>query len=189
MKNKGKGFSLTELMITLTIAGVVAAFVVPSFYGSIRNNRITTNINELVTSLNLARSEAAKRGRRVTVCKSADGQTCTGTGGWEQGWVVFVDKNSNAQVDSTNNPATNEEIILRHDALPEGSKLTGNQSVEKYVSFVAGGFTQTVGGGIQMGSLILCDERKDTTKAKAITINQTGRLRIVAGPASTMQCQ
>lgn len=187
MMKREKGFSLTELLLTMAIAGIVVTFAVPSFYGTIRNNRITTNTNELVTSLNLARSEAAKRARRVTVCKSADGKDCTDKGGWEQGWVVFVDKNNNAQVDTSNDPALDENIVEKHGPLPSGSTLRGNRLVKDYVSYVAGGYTQTVNGALQMGTLILCDERRDTTKAKAIII-KTGRLRVAAGSDSSMTC-
>ena len=84
------GFTLLELMIVVAIAGIVMAIGVPSFQSITTNNRIAANTNEFITALNLARSEAVKRGAAVSVCKSADGATCTTSGDWDQGWIVIV---------------------------------------------------------------------------------------------------
>ena len=59
---KSSGFTLVELMITLAIAGILVAVGIPSFNSTISSNRLTSYANELVTALNLARSEAVKRG-------------------------------------------------------------------------------------------------------------------------------
>jgi len=88
------GFTLLELMIVVAIAGIVMAIGVPSFQSITTNNRIAANTNDLITALNLARSEAVKRSANVSVCKSADGATCTTSGDWDQGWIVyFIDEN------------------------------------------------------------------------------------------------
>ena len=83
------GYTLMELMVTITIAGVLLSIAIPNFTSVISSNRLTTYANELVTALNFARSEAIKRGQYVVVSK-------TGTN-WEDGWNVFVDNDvSNA---------------------------------------------------------------------------------------------
>ena len=84
------GFTLLELMIVVAIAGIVMAIGVPSFQSITTNNRIAANTNEFITALNLARSEAVKRGAAVSVCKSANGATCTTSGDWDQGWIVIM---------------------------------------------------------------------------------------------------
>ena len=53
---KQNGFTLVELMIGLAIAAIVLSIGVPSFGDLMRNNRMTTQVNELVGALNLARS-------------------------------------------------------------------------------------------------------------------------------------
>ena len=75
-----RGFTLIELVITILIVAVLMTIAIPSFNNTIRQNRFTTQINELVTALNFARSEAIKRGKSVTVTPNA--------GGWTSGWVV-----------------------------------------------------------------------------------------------------
>lgn len=90
MKN-ARGFTLIELMVTLGVLAVLVSIAAPSFNTMIQNNRMTTRANDLVTALNLARSEAIRRGANITVCASSDATTCTGT--WGQGWVILEGAN------------------------------------------------------------------------------------------------
>ena len=105
--NRHSGFTLLELMVTVAVAALLLAIGVPTFQSMVRNNRIAAHTNDFMSSLNLARSEANKRGRRVVLCKSdktdniaactaANNCCTTSTGNWEQGWIVFVDADNNA---------------------------------------------------------------------------------------------
>lgn len=85
-----RGLTLVELMVTLIIIGIVVSIAVPNFRDFIEHNRATTESNKIVGALNLARSEAVKRGSTVSVCPSSDQATCSGDSDWEQGWIVFV---------------------------------------------------------------------------------------------------
>ncbi len=79
-----------ELMVTIAIAAILVGIAIPSFTSIIASNRLTTSANELVTALNLARSEAVKRGIQVTVRRKG-----TTSKQWENGWDVFVDSDGN----------------------------------------------------------------------------------------------
>lgn len=82
------GFTLIEMMVTIAVLAVLVAIATPSFTTVINNNRLTSQANELVAALHTARSEALKINAPVSVCRSADGETCAGANGaWEQ-WVV-----------------------------------------------------------------------------------------------------
>lgn len=83
-----RGFTLLELMITITVAAVVLGVGVPSFMGLMQSSRATAYTNELAIALNLARSEAIRRGRVVTLCGTADGTTCQNGTDWTGGWIV-----------------------------------------------------------------------------------------------------
>lgn len=85
-----QGFTLIELMITLAIAAIVLAIAVPSFKTTILNNKSVALGDEFAQALNFARSEAVKTKKRVSICASSDGATCTG--GWSDGFIVFEDQ-------------------------------------------------------------------------------------------------
>ncbi|MDJ0747831.1 MAG: GspH/FimT family pseudopilin [Woeseiaceae bacterium] len=86
--NKNAGFTLYELMVTVTVAAIIASFAVPGFQNLVSNNRSVTHTNDFVTALNLARSEATRRRFPIDVCASADGATCSGSNDWSTGWIV-----------------------------------------------------------------------------------------------------
>src|SRR3989344_4698731 len=58
---RNSGFTLIELIITLTIAGILMAVAVPGLKNFVSSNRLTAQINDLIADINLARSEAIKR--------------------------------------------------------------------------------------------------------------------------------
>jgi len=84
--NKHAGFTLIELMVTISVLAVLLGIGVPSFRNMIEGNRITTVANDLVNGLQFARSEAIKRGANVTLCSTNDQDTCSGA--WTNGWVA-----------------------------------------------------------------------------------------------------
>jgi type IV fimbrial biogenesis protein FimT len=87
-RNRQKGFTLLELMFTIAVAAIVLSFGVPGFMSFIQNNRAVTHTNDLVTALNLGRSEATRRGSTVILCSSSDGASCSGSNDWSDGWVA-----------------------------------------------------------------------------------------------------
>jgi type IV fimbrial biogenesis protein FimT len=178
------GFTLVELMVTLIIAAIMVTMAIPSFTATIQNNRATAQINEFVSTLNLARTEAIKRGARVTVCKSPDATNCyTSTTGWEQGWIVFVDSDADDTHDSS------ETILLTSEGLAAGTTLTGaaGADVNNYVSYRPSGKTTFPINGGEV-ALILCDSRNDESRMKAITVAPTGRVSSNPAVSSSLSC-
>src|SRR3974377_2424724 len=84
------GFTLVELLITVLVLAILLGLAVPAFRSFMQNDQQWVGQNNLVLSLNSARSEAVKNDMPggVQVCSSTDGQTCTGTA-WNQGWIVL----------------------------------------------------------------------------------------------------
>ncbi|HDQ41681.1 MAG TPA: prepilin-type N-terminal cleavage/methylation domain-containing protein [Desulfonatronum sp.] len=84
------GVSIIEVLIVVAIAAILVGIAIPAFNLFIGNTRTSTIANEFVSALNLARSEAMKRGTNVTVCRSTNGTACAASGDWGQGWMVYV---------------------------------------------------------------------------------------------------
>jgi type IV fimbrial biogenesis protein FimT len=158
-------------MTTLAVAVIILSLAVPSFSTIIKDNRQVTQANDLLTTLVYARSEAINRGSRISVCKSSDAASCAASGGWEQGWIAFVDSNSDANANS------GEEILRVHGALSVGTTLKGDANLGNYISYVSRGNTRLISGTMQFGLMVECDDRGFGPKAQAITINATGRAR------------
>lgn len=93
MMNRQAGFTLLELLITLIVAIVLMAVAIPSFVSFIQSNRVTGLTNQMVTALNVARSEAIRRVEAVELCVyngDPEDPDCAGDANWARGWVVRV---------------------------------------------------------------------------------------------------
>lgn len=88
------GFTLVELMVVVAVVGVLAIAAAPAMTAMVNNGRITGSSEELVTSLQLARSEAVRRNSRVTICAGSNG-VCSGSASWAQ-WTVYGRDNTAA---------------------------------------------------------------------------------------------
>lgn len=180
------GFTLLELMVTLLLFAIFVTLGVPTFRDFTLTNRMATRVNALVSDLTYARNEAVKRNSGVTICKSANPTaalaSCTDSGGWEQGRIMFVDANRppNGQRD------TGEILLRASQPFADGSTLRGNNNVQNRVTYIG---TGRVAGS--NGSLIFCDARitnfsTDKSKARVIVISPTGRIRTETGEGSTL---
>jgi len=182
----GKGFTLIELMVTVAVAAILLTVGVPSFRDTVENNRLTAAANELVSALNLARSEAIKRGVRVTVCKSADGAGCTSSGDWEQGWIVFTDLDGDGAFtddgDSTLCESGEDCILRTHEALPSGYTLRPGVNFDNWVAYLPSGRSQG-DSGLANDTYRLC-HGPDINAARSIAVSTTGRVSVSKGATS-----
>jgi type IV fimbrial biogenesis protein FimT len=173
---KSSGFTLVELMITLAIAGILVAVGIPSFSSTISSNRLSSYANEFVTALNLARSEAIRRGQNVVVRR-------IGTQQWENGWQVFVDvdRSSTANTNTFNDDGDNtlceagEDCMLRvYPALSGAFTLRGNNNFVNFIGYTPIGISNNI------GSFVICDNSdgnapSQANTSKLITVNFLGR--------------
>lgn len=172
------GFTLVELLVTLAIGSIMLSLAVPSLSGMLAIQRSNSTVNALVSVLNLARNEAIKRNGRAVLCKSADGATCTASGGWEQGWILFADANNNATRDA------DEAIIQIQASAASGLRVNGNAPISRYVSYSASGTAKLTSGAFQAGTLTVCPADGAGGNVRQLVLSGTGRVRIQKGSPS-----
>ena len=164
-----RAFSLFDLLVTLVVAASLTALAAPVFQQLTVRTRVTTQVNQLLTDLYLARSEAIKRGQPVVLCNSRDGLSCNADAAWHQGWVVFVDSNHNHRADP-------EESLIHVQGTQTGveTHLTasgGGTQRNHYFGFRADGMSG------KSGTFTVC-EPSAPSFARAIIIYWTGRARV-----------
>jgi type IV fimbrial biogenesis protein FimT len=160
--NAQRGFTLMELMFSITILGILLGVAVPSFLETVRNNRLVSQNNEVISSLNLARSEALKRSGSVSLCASVDQATCSGSTDWTTGWIVFNDVIGNGTFDGA------DELLQVADAAPTEFTLNATRSFVRFAS------TGMAPSGIENFELV----RTGCTglHARRINVNVVGRV-------------
>jgi type IV fimbrial biogenesis protein FimT len=161
-----KGFTLVEVLLTLALILILAGLAVPSYQALVAKNRASAQVNQLISAINLARSEAVRRHQVITLCKSEDGKTCGGE--WSQGWIIFVDQQVSGQVDF------NDEILRVYHAVPKGSFLEWvAQRSNDYLQMDPSGATHG-----QAGTFYYYPNVGHKEKFSRVIVSNTGRVRI-----------
>ena len=166
MVKHSSGFTLLELVIIIGILGITMAIAAPSLGIMIKNNRISSDVNDFVAALQFAKSEAAARISPVTICKrDTTGTGCVAGGDWQQGWIVFSDVNGDASVDA------GEPILLNHVPLDSRMTFGGTAGVATSITYQPSGTTSVTSTEV----LVMCDERGLMEASKAVLVTITGR--------------
>jgi len=157
---------LHEALVVLAIVGILATGTV-GMRGIFMDHALAAQVNRLVGDLSLARSEAIKRRRAVTLCQSEGGMDCTGTNDWHRGWIIFIDENSNRSID------LDDEIIRIQPALTPGTRAvfrSSGRNRNHYLRYWPEGFSN------RTGSFIFCGP-PGATRPRAVILYWTGRAR------------
>jgi type IV fimbrial biogenesis protein FimT len=169
------GFTLWELLWTLLVAAAVLTIGVPAVHGFVLDSRRTADVNGFVLAVQLARSEAFKRGRTVVLCKSADLSRCgDDSTRFDAGWIVFVN------TDDLRPPqrAVAEPLLLAHAPQMAGS-IVANRSYFEFRPFRRRSVN---------GTVTFCDSRGPAA-ARVVVVSYTGRPRVdAAGGGARPPC-
>ncbi|WP_020394822.1 GspH/FimT family pseudopilin [Thiolinea disciformis] len=173
--------TLTELLITVAISSIMATMAFPNVKSMIERNQQITFTNQVVSSLYLARSEAAKRGYPVTFCASTDQEQCDlEANDYSQGWLVFVDYNGNGRFDKAlffdtdgdKQADTPETLVQRSGSLHSPYILAANvSSATRSITYLPSGQCSS-----RLFSLHLSHQQTQQLFAK-ISFAITGRIR------------
>ena len=163
------GFTLIELLLGICLVGLIVTFAVPTYGHWIASRQLANHAAFLVENLNLARSEAVKRGLRVNLCKTIDRRQCADAGGWESGWIMFVDANKSGEIEAA------EDVLHVEGPAGNGITVSANRPLSDYVSYTSFGFARQLNGALQMGTFVVC---KPGQNAIHVVLANSGRARI-----------
>lgn len=168
---RNSGFTLFELIVVMALVAVLVTVGVPAFRSFLQDQRIITQTNELIGALNLARSEAIKRGARVVICRTAGADCATDAAGiWEGGWTIYTDNNGNGARDA------GESIIWVGQQANPGITIRTGGNFTRWIAYQPGG--SSVGNtNLGNGTFRICDSR-GADHARFVAINTAGRARI-----------
>lgn len=188
---RSRGFTLIELLVILTISAILVAMAVPMFTTMIHSNRVSSATNAFLAGLDLARSEAIRRGAVVTICRSANpaavNPVCSdaavgnfATDDWASGWIAFAKAPGNL-VNAVVEPG--DDVFVTQNAFQPGASprvlLQSNVGPPQAMSFNSRGIR--TGGAFGMTLVVDHRETSETTwtnQTRCVVVNVTGRPRV-----------
>jgi prepilin-type N-terminal cleavage/methylation domain-containing protein len=200
-----RGFTLIEVLVVMVISAILLAVAVPAFQGSIASVRATEAANSLMASLELARSEAVKRGQIASVCRVADstvavtpaaagavepGPACSNNaagaipaGDWAAGWQVFADGNAagvRGTVDA-DEPRVQMQQVFAGGARPEIVTTAGAVAV---ISYLPSGLRVPDGAGETRFQINFPQAPQTPLSIRCVCVNGSGQVLVRAQRAA-----
>lgn len=166
VRRRSGGYTMVELATVISIAAVLVSIGVPSYQYITRVNRIAAEVNGLLGDLQYARMEAVKEGQFVSVCPSADQQSCTGGTSWSVGWIVFQDPNSNQAVDA------GETVLRARQAFTGQDSATSDQGAGA-ITFNREGFAGLPAPGTRVAVM---DNTNNAVYTRCLNVTPIGSL-------------
>lgn len=151
-RRRDPGVTLIELMFAIAILAILVTVAVPSFRDASLTSRLSSISNDLLASIQVARSEAIKSNSVTTLCTSDDGAACAASGDWEQGWIVLDGDGV---------------VIQSHAALPDGFKVAEASAAEELLF-------QPIGVGASAASFTVCRDDPVGNQERIVTVTATG---------------
>jgi type IV fimbrial biogenesis protein FimT len=177
MKRISLGFTLLNLLVTLSVSSILATFGIPTLSELISNSQVNSTYQRLFTLIQYARTESVSYSSQVLICPTENKIDCVDN--WNLPLMVFVDLN----YDEVRN---DEEMILR-----ETKRLTGEEHLDwrtsgsrRYLRFKYDGTTRN-----QNGRLSYCLRKGERIYAQQIIMTMAGRARRAENSTAIARCR
>ncbi len=159
-----KGFTLVELMLTVSIVAIALAVAIPAMDRWILQNRVNAELRSLHRDLQNARQKAIFGRQRISLCPRLGDHSCGKD--WSQGRHLFSDKDGNGQIDD------GEIILASREKIPESDSLRWKAFAAKpYIQWLPTGITNHMNG-----SFVYCGQNRPEF-ARAVIVSKSGRTR------------
>lgn len=176
------GYTLVELAVVIAIVAIFMAYAVPNYKSIMTQNRIGSEVNDVNTDIELARSAAIKQGVPVVICPSTDvtstTPSCSGTSNWETGWIIFTDIANN----QTYAASSGDTLIRVHSPLKSGDTMAGTVGSAatgpfsgnlNFIEFNRMGGA-TMGSSSKYGTLSIHDQANTAAWRRCVIVSSVG---------------
>jgi type IV fimbrial biogenesis protein FimT len=171
---------MVELITVMVIVAILMGVGIPSYRYVTTDNRMSTEVNELLGDLQFARSEAVREGQTITVCAASTSSTpsspscaSTGTTAWQNGWIIFGDLNSDQTID------TGDPVLRIQSGLVGGDTLVSSGSGATNLgafTFNRSGFVNQL--GTSQVTVTLKDSTANSTYTRCLYLTLAGMLSV-----------
>jgi len=162
-----RGFTLVELLTAVSIVAILAVAVVPGMIDLVKDSRLSSQTDTLVSALNEARLEAIKQRTDIKFCPATSNAnsdtTCGQATDWGKGWLALK----------------GTSVIQRYDT-KTGLNITGKTSDAAATAITSVTFNGTLGNATTAATFTLC-----LTGRKAQSVSVTASGHVIKGITTT----
>lgn len=151
------GFSLLELVITISIACILMIFIVPGFRQLMMSSKSDVSSKQLMRTLEFSRNLAMNSGQKITICPCNNQMSCSGE--WCDGYIVLQ----------------NQKIIFTHQNNNKNEKIHW-RAFPFYLKNIE--YLPTGLSNFENGTFWYCDGNSKYP-LWAIMLSKSGRMRLV----------
>ncbi len=159
------GVTLTELLFAMSLSAILLGISAPGLQHIVVKQQGETAMNTLAKAISSGRTAAIRSGVTVTICRSSDGNSCSGS--WEQGLIVFSDRNADRKINQS------DQLLQQVQFGEIGGTI-------RWRAFQNRQYLQINPRGqimYQNGNFTYCPHSKAAELAHQILVNGTGRIR------------
>ena len=158
--DKQRAFTLLEMMVTITLLGLLIGLGLPQFTSFIQKSHAKSVTHSLAKMLSFARHQAVNLSVPVLLCPLDSTQKCSAD--WKRPVSIFIDDNNNQQLDSG-------EQLLRQQVLLDGGDYysMSRQAIRFRSDGTAPGDNFT---------FVVCPKKASSPYAAALIMSDTGRV-------------
>jgi len=168
---------MMELLVTVSIISILTVIGVPSFRNLMSSRAVQGQVEDLASSIRLARTEALKRSVPVTICRTANPNDptpgCAAGTDWSTGWILFVDRAPRGVV------GTNDTLIRVQQSYANSGGI--NRTGSATITFIPAGIAPGADGNFLFRPKIPSTDSAYNKISRRVCVNNSGATRLLPG--------